>query len=388
MIPYSRQNINQSDINSVTRILKSNFLTQGPTVKNFEEKIKKLVKSKFAVSANSATSALHLACLALGIKKNDVVWTVPNTFAASANCAINCGARIDFVDIDELTFNISINELEKKLIRTPKKKLPKLLIPVHLGGQPSEQKKIWSLSRKYKFKILEDASHSIGAKHFGEPVGSCKWSDITVFSFHPVKIITTGEGGMATTNNLKYAQKMEMFRTNGIVKDKAKFLFRKKINQPWYYEQQSLGFNYRMNDISAALGISQLKRLKIFLIKRNKIAKIYKSQLNPPFFRLQKILTHNYSSFHLVLVQLNLKKFKYSYENIFKKLRKKKFFINLHYMPLHTNPFFLKKGFKKKQFPVSEKYGNCSLSLPVYPDLQVKKVTEICKLLKSFIKKN
>ena len=193
---------------------------------------------------------------------------------------------------------------------------------------------------------------------------------------------------MATTNNLKYAQKMEMFRTNGIVKDKAKFLFRKKINQPWYYEQQSLGFNYRMNDISAALGISQLKRLKIFLIKRNKIAKIYKSQLNPPFFRLQKILTHNYSSFHLVLVQLNLKKFKYSYENIFKKLRKKKFFVNLHYMPLHTNPFFLKRGFKKKQFPVSEKYGNCSLSLPVYPDLQVKKVTEICKLLKSFIKKN
>ncbi len=388
MIPYSRQSINKSDVNSVTTILKSNFLTQGPTIKNFEAKIKKLVKSKFAVSANSASSALHLACLALGIKKNDIVWTVPNTFAASANCAIHCGAKIDFVDIDEFTFNISMTELEKKLIRTPKKKLPKLLIPVHLGGQPSEQKKIWSLSKKFKFKILEDASHSIGAKHFGEPVGSCKWSDVTVFSFHPVKIITTGEGGIATTNNKNYAQKMEMFRTNGIVKNKEKFLYKKKIDEPWYYEQQSLGFNYRMNDISAALGISQLKRLNNFLIKRNRIAKIYKSELNPPFFRLQKILSHNYSSFHLVLVQLNLKKFKYSYKNIFKKLRKKNFFINLHYMPLHTNPFFSKKGFKKKQFPISEKYGNCSLSLPVYPDLSTKKVFEICKILKSFIRKN
>ena len=386
MIPYSRQNINQSDINSVTTILKSNFLTQGPTVKNFEEKIKKLVKSKFAVSANSATSALHLACLALGIKKNDVVWTVPNTFAASANCAINCGARIDFVDIDELTFNISINELEKKLIRTPKKKLPKLLIPVHLGGQPSEQKKIWSLSRKYKFKILEDASHSIGAKHFGEPVGSCKWSDITVFSFHPVKIITTGEGGMATTNNLKYAQKMELFRTNGIVKDKAKFLFRKKIKQPWYYEQQSLGFNYWMSDIQAALGISQLKRLKTFIKKRNNVAKFYKRELKNLPLKMQIISKKFVSSYHLFIISINLKKFKYTYDQIFKKLIKKGLNINLHYLPIHLHPYYKNLGFKKGQFPVAENYSDTSISIPIFYDLTKKEMIKVVKIIKQVLK--
>ncbi len=385
MIPYSRQNINREDINYVVKILKSDFLTQGPIVKKFEKKFKKFVKAKFAISANSATSALHLACLAIGVKKGDIVWTVPNTFAASANCAINCGAKIDFIDIDNLTFNLSVKELEKKLKKTKKKYLPKLIIPVHLGGQATEQKKIWELSKKYKFKILEDASHSIGSKHFGERVGSCKWSDITVFSFHPVKIITTAEGGMATTNNLNYAKKMEMFRTNGITKEKKNFINKDNLG-PWYYEQQNLGFNYRMNEISAALGLSQIKRLNFFLTTRNILAKIYKRELREPFFRLQKILKHNYSSYHLVLVQLNLLKFRYSYKTIFEKLRKKKFYVNLHYMPLHTNPFFIKQGFRKNQFPISEKYGKCTLSLPVYPGLPKKKVFEICKLLKSFVK--
>ncbi len=385
MIPYSRQNINREDINYVVKILKSDFLTQGPIVKKFEKKFKKIVKAKFAISANSATSALHLACLAIGVKKGDIVWTVPNTFAASANCAINCGAKIDFIDIDNLTFNLSVKELEKKLKKTKKKYLPKLIIPVHLGGQATEQKKIWELSKKYKFKILEDASHSIGSKHFGERVGSCKWSDITVFSFHPVKIITTAEGGMATTNNLNYAKKMEMFRTNGITKEKKNFINKDNLG-PWYYEQQNLGFNYRMNEISAALGLSQIKRLNFFLTTRNILAKIYKRELREPFFRLQKILKHNYSSYHLVLVQLNLLKFRYSYKTIFEKLRKKKFYVNLHYMPLHTNPFFIKQGFIKNQFPISEKYGKCTLSLPVYPGLPKKKVFEICKLLKSFVK--
>jgi len=385
MIPYSRQNINREDINSVVKILKSDFLTQGPIVEKFEKKFKKLVKAKFAISANSASSALHLACLAIGVKKGDIVWTVPNTFAASANCAINCGAKIDFIDIDEFTFNLSVKQLETKLKKTKKKNLPKLIIPVHLGGQATEQKEIWKLSKKYKFKILEDASHSIGAKHFGEKVGSCKWSDITVFSFHPVKIITTAEGGIATTNNLDYAKKMEMFRTNGITKEKKNFINKDNLG-PWYYEQQNLGFNYRMNEISAALGLSQIKRLNFFLTMRNSLAKIYWRELKEPFFRLQKILKHNYSSYHLVLVQFNLSKFRYSYKTIFEKLRKKKFYVNLHYMPLHTNPFFIKQGFRKNQFPISEKYGKCTLSLPVYPGLPKKKVFEICKLIKSFVK--
>ncbi len=388
MIPYSRQNINKTDIQSVINVLKSDFITQGPTVKNFENKISRLVNSKFAVSANSGSSALHLACLALGIKKNDIVWTVPNTFAATANCAINCGAKVDFVDIDSRTFNISVENLEKKLKKTAKKKLPKLIIPVHLGGQPCEQKKIWLLSKKYKFKILEDASHSFGAKHFAEPVGSCKWSDVTVFSFHPVKIITTGEGGIATTNNRKLAREMEMFKTNGIIKEKKNFLIKKKNLGPWYYEQQNFGFNYRMNDISAALGLSQIKRLKKFLLKRNYIAKIYKKELTEPYFKVQKIFKYNFSSYHLFTVQLELKKFRYSYYEIFKKLRKKNFFVNLHYMPLHMNPFFTKKGFKKTQFPISEKYGKRTLSLPIYYGLKKKKIIQICNLLKSFIKKN
>ena len=273
MIPYSRQSISKKDILEVNKVLRSDFLTQGRKVGEFEKLVSKISKAKFGVAANSASSALHLGCLALGLKKNDIVWTVPNTFVASANCAINCGASIDFVDIDKDTWNISLEELKKKLVKAKKKKkLPKLIIPVHFAGQTSEQKKIWELSKKYNFKILEDASHSIGASHKKEVSGSCKWSDITVFSFHPVKIVTTGEGGMALTNNPYYAKKMRMYRTNGITQ--KNFLFKNNKNKPWYYEHQITGYNYRMNDISAALGISQVKRIKKFVNSYRKI--IYK----------------------------------------------------------------------------------------------------------------
>ena len=252
MIPYSRQSISKEDISSVTRVLKSNFLTKGPLVKEFERKISKKFLSKYVVSSNSGSSSLHLACLAIGIKKGDIVWTVPITYAASANCAINCGATIDFIDICDQTFNISVVDLKKKLeIAKKKNLLPKAIIPVHLGGQPYEQKEVWKLSRRYNFKIIEDASHAIGAKHYGENVGSCKWSDITVFSFHPVKIITTAEGGVSLTNNKKYYEKMLQFRENGIIFDKKKFL--KKSKYAGYYEQVSTGYNYRMNELSAAL---------------------------------------------------------------------------------------------------------------------------------------
>ena len=269
MIPFSRQFIDKSDVKSVAHSLKSNFLTQGPKVQIFEKNILKIVKAKYAVATNSGSSALHIACLSIGLKKGDIVWTVPNTFAASANCAINCGAKVDFVDIDEKSWNIDIIELEKKLrIAKNKKKLPKIVIPVHLAGLPSEQKKIWMLSKKFKFKIIEDASHSLGANYLEQPVGSCKWSDITIFSFHPTKIITTTEGGMALTNDKKLNEKMRMFATNGITKKFNLFKYKKNF-KPWYYEQHFPGFNYRMSDVAAALGISQLKKLKKFVNKRN-----------------------------------------------------------------------------------------------------------------------
>ncbi len=378
MIPYSRQSISREDIKAVSKVLKSNFLTQGPLVTKFESNINKFCGSKYSVAVNSGSSALHIACLALGIKKGDLVWTVPNTFVASANCAINCGANIDFVDIDKDTFNISINSLKKKLELAKKnKKLPKVIIPVHLAGQPTQQKEIWKLSKKFKFKVLEDASHSIGATHYGEKVGSCRWSHITVFSFHPVKIITTGEGGVATTNSSAYEKKMRIFRDNGI----------KRIKNNWRYKHVAPGYNYRMNDISAALGISQLKSLGKFLKKRNLIAKDYKKLLKNLPIQTQKILPQNFSSYHLFIIQIDLKKSKIPYNKIINLFRKKNFFVNLHYMPVHLSPYFRKIGFKKKDFPNSEKYQENSLSIPIFNDLKKKNFLQIINLIKSiFIK--
>ena len=309
MIPYSRQNINQQDVLEVNKVLRSNFLTQGNNVRKFEKIISKYTKAKYSVAVNSASSALHIACLALGIKKNDIVWTVPNTFVASANCAIHCGATVDFVDIDPDDWNISISSLQKKLeIAKIRNKLPKLIVPVHFAGLPSNQEKIWALSKKYKFKILEDASHSIGAKYKNQRSGSCKWSDITVFSFHPVKIITTGEGGMALTNNKILSDRMKILRTNGI--SQSNFINKKNKMKPWYYEHQTPGFNYRMNDISAALGISQFKRLKLFVDKRNKIAKKYIKYFKNTPIKFQKINKDCYSSYHLFPIKFDLRKAK------------------------------------------------------------------------------
>lgn len=383
MIPYSRQNINKTDINAVKKVLSSNFLTQGPLVNKFEQLIKNYVGSEYAFAVNSATSGLHLACLALGIKKGDIVWTVPNTFAATANCALNCGAKVDFVDIDKDDWNMSVSELEKKLIKAKKKsKLPAAVIPVHFAGQPTEQKKIWLLSKKFKFKIIEDASHSIGAKHYGEKVGSCRWSDITVFSFHPVKIITTGEGGMITTNNKNFAKKIEQLRNNGITQ--KNFIFKKNKKNPWYYEHQLPGYNYRMNDLSASLGISQFKRIKKFINYRNAIALVYKKKLKKTSLKFQKIMSYNNSSYHLFPIKFDLKKLKYSYYEIFHKLRKAKFYVNLHYMPLHLSPYFKAKGFYEGQFKHSENYAQASISIPIYYGLKLKKIDKIVKLINSF----
>ena len=382
---YSTQTISKKDIISVNKILKSEFLTQGPKTPEFENKIKILVGSKYVLATNSASSALLLACKALSLKSGDLFWTVPNSFVATANCGVLCGLKIDFLDIDPDTWNISIEKLEKKLkIAKKKKRLPKLIIIVHLGGLPVNPIKLNNLSKKYKFKIIEDASHSLGGKYYSKNVGCSKWSDITIFSFHPVKIITTGEGGCCTTNKKKYYEKLKALRNNGIIKERKNFKF--KNLGPWYYEQHSLGYNFRMNDIQSALGISQLKNLNIFVKKRNKIAKFYCNQLKNLPIKFQKIEKNFYSTYHLFIIKLDVK-YKYLHKKFFNYLRSKNMYVNLHYLPIHLQPFYRKFGFKKNQFPVAEEYSETAISIPIYPNLKKEEQIKIINYIKLFFNK-
>tara|TARA_Y100000590_G_scaffold86212_1_gene96533 strand:+ start:8160 stop:9329 length:1170 start_codon:yes stop_codon:yes gene_type:complete len=382
---YSTQTISQNDILNVSKVLRSEFLTQGPKVIEFEKKIRLLTKSKYSLVTNSASSALLLACKALSLKPGDLFWTVPNSFVATANCGILCGFKVDFVDIDPSTWNISLENLEKKLELAKKnKKLPKLIIVVHLAGLPINPVKLKKLSTKYKFKIIEDASHSFGGRYYSKKVGCSKWSDITVFSFHPVKIITTGEGGCCTTNQKEYYENLKKLRNNGIIKESKNFKFRNL--GPWYYEQQSIGYNFRMNDIQAALGISQLKRLNNFLKKRNEIAKFYNFELKNLPLEFQKVEKGLYSTYHLFIIKLD-NKYKNLHKNFFNYLRSKNIFVNLHYLPIHLQPFYRKLGFKKKQFPVSENYSETAISIPIYPSLKKKEQIKIIKLIKLFFNK-
>ena len=384
-LKYSTQTISKKDIISVSKVLKSELLTQGPITIKFENKIKHLVGSKYAMTVNSGSSALLLACKALSLKSGDLFWTVPNSFVATANCGIFCGLKIGFVDIDTDTWNISIEKLENKLkIAKKKGKLPKLIIVVHLGGFPVNPLKLKKLSRKYKFKIIEDASHSFGGKYYSKKVGCSKWSDITVFSFHPVKIITTGEGGCCTTNQKKYYEKLITLRNNGIIKEKKKF--RSKNLGPWYYEQHSLGYNFKMNDIQSALGISQLKNLNIFLKKRNQIAKFYHDNLKNLPIKFQKIEKNFYSTYHLFIIKLDVK-YKYLHKKFFNYLRSKNMYVNLHYLPIHLQPFYRKFGFKKNQFPVAEEYSETAISIPIYPNLKKKEQIKIINYIKLFFDK-
>ena len=386
MIPYSRQSISQDDIKAVKKVLKSNFLTQGPLVPKFEKKILEFVKAKYAVGVNSATSGLHLACMAIGLKKGDWLWTSVNSFVASANCGLFCGAKIDFVDINLNTYNISINSLKKKLaIAKKRNKLPKVLVPVHFAGRPCEMKEIYSLSKKYKFKIIEDASHALGSKINKENIGNCKYSDLCVFSFHPVKNITTAEGGLISTNNNIYAEKMRILRTHGINKNRKNF--NNKNEGPWYYEQILLGYNYRMNDIEAALGISQFKRLNLFIKKRNQVAKEYDKKLKGLPLLLPTKDKSIINAYHLYIIRIDKSKTKKKQLELFKHLRKKNIYVNLHYIPIHYHPYFKKLGFKKKQFPQAENYYKTSISIPVYPNLKTEKLQYICKTIKIFFKK-
>ena len=325
--PYSRQKILNTDIKAVTKVLKSDFLTQGPEVIKFEKNFSKFVNVKYSIAVNSATSALYLACMALNFKKNDILWTVANTFVSSSNCALHLGGKIDFVDINFENGNIDTDRLEQKLIIAKKKRiLPKIIIPVHFGGLPTDQKKIWELSKKYSFKIIEDASHSLGSKYENRLIGDCKWSDITVFSLHPVKIITTAEGGMATTNDKKIYEKIQMLKNHGITKNKKNFVIKSKINEKWYYEQHYLGMNFRMNEISAALGISQLKNVKKFVKLRNIIAKFYNKKLKSKYLFLPHVPEKYFSSFHLYVIKINHPKYRLLRKKLFDILRNKFFF--------------------------------------------------------------
>tara|TARA_A100001011_G_scaffold390115_1_gene472891 strand:+ start:27 stop:1187 length:1161 start_codon:yes stop_codon:yes gene_type:complete len=385
VIRYSRQLIDSSDVRNVIKTLNSDWLTTGPSIEKFEKEICKKVNSNYGVAVNSATSALHIACKSLGLTNKDILWTSSNTFLSSANCGLYCGAKIDLVDIDLSTQNISLIELEKKLLLAKRKKqLPKILVPVAFAGQSCEMKEIFKLSRKYKFKIVEDASHALGAKYFNDPVGSCKYSDITVFSFHPVKMITTGEGGMAMTNDFQLFKKMRDFRSHGI--DQIKRENRKNKIRPWMFYQTSLGYNYRMTDIQASLGISQLKKLKNFVQKRNKIAKIYNKELTSLPLQLPKVNNGKLSSFHLYVIQVKPNKKKITRDILYKKLLSKGIITNVHYIPIYTHPFYKKFGLKKKNFPNNNRYFESGLSLPIYPSLKINELKKVIKVIKKIFR--
>ena len=375
MIPYGRQEISPKDIEEVIKVLKSDYLTQGPRVPEFESSICKTVGSSYAVAVNSATSALHIACLALGLRNGDILWTVPNSFVASANVALFCGAEVDFVDITSDTFLMCPDALEDKIKKAAlENKLPKILMPVHFAGQSCDMEKIGSIAKKYNIKVIEDASHAIGAQHKNRPVGACTYSDISVFSFHPVKIITTAEGGIATTQNSYLAEQMKILRSHGVTRDQEKFEYHDQGG--WYYEQIALGLNYRMTDIQAALGINQLDRLKQFVKRRNELAERYNLLLSGINVELPYIAKENYSAYHLYPVQVKNRK------NIFEKLRFGGIGVNVHYIPIHLHPFYRKKGFGPGDFPNCEKYYSRAISIPLYSGLLNKDQDKIVKTLK------
>lgn len=366
MIPYGRQEITQSDIDAVVTVLQSDYLTQGPMVPRFERAVADYCGVTHALAVNSATSALHIACLALGLGPGDRLWTSPITFVASANCGLYCGAEVDFVDISPRTYNLCPQALENKLNKAEKEgRLPKIVVPVHLCGQPCDMQAIHKLSRRFGFKIIEDASHAIGGRYEGRPIGDCRYSDITVFSFHPVKIITTAEGGMALTNDGKLAEQMGLLRSHGITRDPA--LMTHGPDGPWYYQQISLGFNYRMTDLQAALGVSQMERLNQYVTRRHYLAQRYNDLLaglpvNTPWQH-----PDGYSGLHLYVIRLQLDKISHRHLEVFESLRRQGVGVNLHYIPVHTQPYYRDMGFRPGDFPEAERYYTEAISLPLYP---------------------
>ena len=384
MITYSKQTIIKKDIDAVSKVLRSNFLTQGPKVPQFENKVKKFTGSKYCLAVNSASSGLYVACKALNLKKKDIVWTVTNSFVATANCIVLNNYKIDFVDINLDTYNICLDLLEKKLIQAKKKKiLPKAIIVVYIGGLPLDPIRLKKLSKKFKFKIIEDASHAIGSKYLGKKVGSCVWSDISIFSFHPVKIITTGEGGCVTTNNKNLFKIIKQLRSHGITKDKEEFEFPSPGD--WAYEQQLLGFNYRMSDIQAALGLNQIKRLDQIISERNNKLLFYKEILADLPLELLEIPKNVYSSVHLAVIRLS-EKDPYFHRSIFHQLRASGIGVQIHYTPIHLQPFYRRMGFSEGNFPESELYARNAFSIPLYIGLSELDQIRVYKTLKKLLK--
>lgn len=380
-IPYGRQDITQADIDAVVQVLHSTHLTQGPAVPRFEQAVLSHCKATHALAVNSATSALHIACLALGLGPGDWLWTTPNTFVASANCALYCGAQVDFVDIDPRTYNLCPKALELKLIAAEKLgRLPKIVVPVHLCGQPCDMRAIHALAQRYGFKIIEDASHAIGGKYLGEPIGNCRYSDITVFSFHPVKIITTAEGGMALTNDDKLAERLGLLRSHGITRDPT--LMTRGMDGPWYYQQVALGYNYRMTDLQGALGASQMNRLARYVARRHTLARRYDELLQDLPVTTPWQHPDGYSGLHLYVIRLQLDKIQKTHLQVFEALRAKDIIVNLHYIPVHTQPYYQQMGFKAGQFPEAERYYAEAISIPMYPIMSEAQQDEVVSCLR------
>ena len=381
MIPYGKQSINQDDIDAVVNVLSSDYLTQGPQVPLFEQAVADVCSARYSVAVNSATSALHIAYLALGLGEGDALWTTPNTFVATANAALFCGADVDFVDIDHDTYNMSMDFLEQKLISAKQSgSLPKIVVPVHFAGQSCDMKRIKELSQEYGFKIVEDASHAIGAQYLGKPVGNGLYSDITVFSFHPVKIITTAEGGVAVTNHKELFQKMQLFRSHGVTRDAD--LMTKDLEGPWYYQQVDLGFNYRMTELQAALGVSQIQRLDQFVSIRTRLAKRYDELLSDLPLILPKQNKETNSSFHLYPIKLQLEKITKSRLEVFNELRENGIGVNIHYIPVHTQPFYQKKGLLVGDYPIAESYYEREISIPLFHGMSFQDQDEVVNVLK------
>lgn len=383
-IPYGKQDINQADIDAVVDVLRSDFLTQGPKVPAFEQAIKDYCNVNYALAVNSATSALHIACLALGLGKGDWLWTTPITFVASANCGLYCGASIDFVDIDPKTYNISVERLAEKLaVAKQENRLPKVVVPVHLTGQICEMDKIRELSKQYGFYVIEDASHAIGGKYKDKPVGNCEYSDITVFSFHPVKIITTAEGGLCTTNNPELATKMELYRSHGITRNPAQMT--KEPDGAWYYQQIDLGYNYRMTELQAALGVNQMTRLDEFITARHILAQRYDELLKDIPVAIPWQHPNSYSGLHLYVIRLKLNKINKTHKEVFDELRAKNIGVNLHYIPVYSQPHYLQFGFNAEDFPEAEKYYQEAISLPMYSSLTFEQQDIVIAALKDIL---
>ncbi|WP_062264409.1 UDP-4-amino-4,6-dideoxy-N-acetyl-beta-L-altrosamine transaminase [Endozoicomonas arenosclerae] len=385
MIPYGKQSINEDDIDAVLKVLKSDFITQGNAVPAFERELSKSCDVPYVTVVNSATSALHLACLALGLGPGDTAWTTPISFVATANCIRYCGANVDFVDIDPGTFNLCPLRLAEKLNFHRKKglPLPKVVIPVHMCGQSCDMKAIFDLSLEYGFKVLEDGAHAIGAHFHDRPVGCSDYSDATVFSFHPVKIITTGEGGAVLTRNQEIAEKVALLRSHGVTRDPEKM--DQEPDGSWYYQQVDLGFNFRMTDLQAALGLSQLERLDQFIETRQKLADRYTRLLADLPLKLPEVKSGCFSAWHLFVIRLNLEQIALSHKEVFEQLREAGIGVNLHYIPIYRQPYYRKSGFEGFSLPESEAYYQEAITLPLFPSMTEPQQDEVCSALQKVL---